>query len=143
MRSHRYALGLQAQQRGNGVLGLREYYNPVCVRSRPRQTRDSTPFLAPRGDNVERIARMRRGGGRSAVRRFDSRGVRRERSVALRNVVRHGWERRRGADGGVWRPAHPVVSLGPSRGGERLGRGPAGQRYVAVAGVVARPSWTN
>jgi hypothetical protein len=72
------------------VLGLREYENPVCVRSRPRQTGDSTSFLALWGDNVERMARMRRGGGRSAVRRFDSRGVRRERSVALRNVVCHG-----------------------------------------------------
>ena len=41
---------------------------------------------------MERMARMRRGGGRHAVRRFDSRGVRRERSVALRDAVRHGWD---------------------------------------------------
>ena len=32
------------------------------------------------------------GGGRYAVRRFDSRGLRRERSVALREAVRHGWD---------------------------------------------------
>lgn len=43
-------------------------------------------------DNMERMARMRRGGGRHAVRRCDSRGVRRERSVALREAVRHGWD---------------------------------------------------
>jgi hypothetical protein len=36
---------------------------------------------------------MRRGGGRCyTVRRFDSRGVRRERSVALRDAVRNGWD---------------------------------------------------
>ena len=44
------------------------------------------------GDNMERMARMRRGGGRYLVRRGDSRGVRRERSVALREAVRHGWD---------------------------------------------------
>jgi hypothetical protein len=44
------------------------------------------------GDNMERMARMRRGGGRHAVRRFDSRGVRRARSVALRDAVRDGWD---------------------------------------------------
>jgi hypothetical protein len=44
------------------------------------------------GDNMERMARMRRGGGRHVVRRFDSRGVRRERSVTLRDAVRNGWD---------------------------------------------------
>jgi hypothetical protein len=43
-------------------------------------------------DNMERMARMRRGGGRYPVRRFGSRGVRRERSVALREAVRNGWD---------------------------------------------------
>ncbi|WP_395311298.1 hypothetical protein V4U86_11350 [Mycobacterium sp. AMU20-3851] len=43
------------------------------------------------GDNMERMARMRRGGGRQAMRRCDSRGVLRERSVALREAVCRGW----------------------------------------------------
>ena len=42
------------------------------------------------GDNMDRMVKMRRGGGRYVVRRGDRRGVRRERSVALREAVRHG-----------------------------------------------------
>ena len=45
---------------------------------------------APQGDNMERMARIRRGGGRYAPRRFDSRRIRPERSVALREAVHHG-----------------------------------------------------
>jgi hypothetical protein len=41
---------------------------------------------------MERIGRMPRGGGRHAVRCFDSHSVRRERSVALRDAVRHRWD---------------------------------------------------
>jgi hypothetical protein len=44
------------------------------------------------GDNMDRMVKMRRGGGRYVVRRGDRRGVRRERSVALREAVRHGWD---------------------------------------------------
>lgn len=128
---------LQAQQRGNGVLRLREYENPVCVRSRPRQTRNSTSFLAPRGDDVERLARMRRGGAALRQSRCAARTIG---GVTQCGAPRLG--RRRSTGGGAWRPTHAVVSLPLARGGERLGRG-AGRRYVAVAGVVARPSWTN
>ncbi len=39
---------------------------------------------------MERMARMRCGGGRYAVRRLDGRGIRRERSATLREAVRHG-----------------------------------------------------
>ncbi|MHC9291939.1 hypothetical protein [Mycolicibacterium poriferae] len=39
---------------------------------------------------MERMARMRRGGGRYALRRLDGRGSRRERSATLREAMRHG-----------------------------------------------------
>jgi hypothetical protein len=44
-------------------------------------------------DNMVRMARARRGGGRPAIRRRGA-GVaaRRARAVALREAVRHGWD---------------------------------------------------
>jgi len=68
VRPHRYALAMACGALAAGVLGLHE-----C-------------------DNMDRMVKMRRGGGRYVVRRGDRRGVRRERSVALREAVRHGWD---------------------------------------------------
>ncbi|AFM20480.1 MULTISPECIES: hypothetical protein [Mycolicibacterium] len=92
VRPHRYALAIVSGVVAAGVLGLHECDNPVCVKvadaTEPRQHVVS----GTQGDNMERMARMRRGGGRNKLRRFDSRGVRRDRSVALREAVRHGWD---------------------------------------------------
>lgn len=73
-----------------GVLGLHECDNPVCVKIAAETDVQQHVVSGSQGDNMERMARMRRGGGRHVVRRFDSRGVLRERSVALRDAVRHG-----------------------------------------------------
>jgi hypothetical protein len=66
--------------------------DPVCVKIGAETDIKRHVVSGSQGDNMERMARMRRGGGRYAVRRFDSRGVRRERSVALRDAVRNGWD---------------------------------------------------
>ena len=92
VRPHRYALAIAAGSVAAGVLSLHECDNPVCVKIAATTDVQQHVVSGSQGDNMERMARMRRGGGRHAVRRFDSRGVRRERSVALRDAVRHGWD---------------------------------------------------
>lgn len=92
VRPHRYALAIAGGVVAAGVLGLHECDNPVCVRIAAETDLKQHVVVGSQGDNMERMARMRRGGGRYAVRRFDSRGVRRERSVALRDAVRDGWD---------------------------------------------------
>lgn len=94
MRSPRYALAIVFVPGvvAAGVLGLQECDNPVCVKISAATEPHQHVVSGSQGDNMERMARMRRGGGRYAVRRFDSRGFRGERSVALREAVRHGWE---------------------------------------------------
>jgi hypothetical protein len=91
VRPHRYALAFAGGVVIAGVLGLHECDNPVRVRIAAEGDVQHV-VSGSQGDNMERMARMRRGGGRYAVRRFDSRGVRRERSVALREAVRNGWD---------------------------------------------------
>ena len=91
VRPHRYALALRCGLLAAGVLGLHECDNPVCVKVAADGDVEHV-VAGSQGDNMERMARMRRGGGRYLVRRGDSRGVRRERSVALREAVRHGWD---------------------------------------------------
>lgn len=63
-----------------------------CARKSRQRDVQQHVVSGSQGDNMERMARMRRGGGRHAVWHFDSRGVRRERSVTLRDAVRHGWD---------------------------------------------------
>ena len=92
VRPHRYALAIESGVVAAGVLGLHECDNPVCVKIAADEATQLHVVSGSQGDNMERMSRMRRGGGRYAVRRFDSRGVRRERSVALREAVRHGWD---------------------------------------------------
>ena len=92
VRPHRYALAMACGALAAGVLGLHECDNPVCVKIAADTDPQQHVVSGSQGDNMERMARMRRGGGRHAARRFDSRGVRRERSVALRDAVRHGWD---------------------------------------------------
>ena len=91
VRLHRYALALRCGLLAAGVLGLHECDKPVCVKVAADGDVEHV-VAGSQGDNMERMARMRRGGGRYLVRRGDSRGVRRERSVALREAVRHGWD---------------------------------------------------
>ena len=92
VRPHRYALAIAEGSVAAGVLGLHQCDNPVCVKVAAISDPQQHVVSGSQGDNMERMARMRRGGGRRAVRRCDSRGVRRERSVALREAVRHGWD---------------------------------------------------
>jgi len=91
VRPHRYALALASGVIAAEVLGLHQCDNPSCVKVATDGGVEHVVAGSQR-DNMERMARMRRGGGRYPVRRFDSRGVRRERSVALREAVRHGWD---------------------------------------------------
>ncbi|MGB3354379.1 MAG: hypothetical protein WBB00_16590 [Mycobacterium sp.] len=88
----RIALAIAGGSVAAGVLGLHECDNPVCVKIAAETDNQRHVVSESQGDNMERMARMRRGGGRHAVRRFDSRGIRRERSVALRDAARHGWD---------------------------------------------------
>ena len=92
VRPHRYALAIRGGSVAAGVLGLHECDNPVCVKVADATAPRRHVVSGSQGDNMERMARMGRGGGRHAVRRFDRRGLRRERSVALRDAVRNGWD---------------------------------------------------
>jgi hypothetical protein len=92
VRPHRYALAIAGGSVAAGVLGLHECDNPVCVKIADATAPHRHVVSGSQGDNMERMARMGRGGGRHAVRRFDRRGLRRERSVALRDAVRNGWD---------------------------------------------------
>ncbi|BBY29954.1 hypothetical protein [Mycolicibacterium sediminis] len=91
VRPHRYALAIAGGSVAAGVLGLHECDNPVCVKIAADTDPHQHSVSGSQGDNMEWMARMRRGGGH-AVRRCDSRGVRRERSVALCEAVRHSWD---------------------------------------------------
>jgi hypothetical protein len=87
-----YALAIAGGVVAAGVLGLHECDNPVCVKIAAETDFQRHVASGSQGDSMERMARMRRGGGRYAVRRFDSRRVRCERSVALRDAMRNGWD---------------------------------------------------
>ncbi|OKH72358.1 hypothetical protein EB72_21600 [Mycobacterium sp. SWH-M1] len=89
VRPHRYALAIVSGVVAAGVLGLHECDNRVRQDLGGNKT-PSARRSGPQGDNIERMARMRRGGGRYALRRLDGRGIRRERSATLREAVRHG-----------------------------------------------------
>jgi hypothetical protein len=91
VRPHRYALAMAAGALAAGVLGLHECDNPVCVKVAADGEIEHV-VAGSQGDNMDRMVKMRRGGGRYLVRRGDSRVARRERSVALREAVRHGWD---------------------------------------------------
>jgi hypothetical protein len=91
VRPHRYALAMDCGALAAGVLGLHECDNPVCVKIAADGEIEHV-VAGSQGDNMDRMVKMRRGGGRYVVRRGDRRGVRRERSVALREAVRHGWD---------------------------------------------------
>ena len=87
VRPNRYALALS---RGGALsprtLALHECDNPICARVGPRHI-----VGGDQRHNMARMVRMGRGGSGRAI-RGDRRDVRRQRSVALREAVRHGWD---------------------------------------------------
>jgi hypothetical protein len=68
VRPHRYALALSCGLVAAGVLGLHECDNLVCVKVAADGDVEHV-VAGSQGDNMERMARMRRGGGRYLVRR--------------------------------------------------------------------------
>jgi hypothetical protein len=74
-------------------LGLHECDNPLCVKVCAPEEQCQHVVVGTQGHNMRRMARMRRGGGRRAI-RSDGLRARRDRSVALRAVRRErGWDR--------------------------------------------------
>ena len=99
VRAARYALAmaLAGETLPADVSALHECDNPVCVRVLSADTRiDSAPRHVVPGDqreNMSRMARMRRGGGRPAIVARGAGVARRvQRSLALREAVRDGWD---------------------------------------------------
>ncbi|AGZ54686.1 MULTISPECIES: hypothetical protein [Mycobacterium] len=96
VRANRYALAasLEGKALEPWVRALHGCDNPVCVRaSLPDELGLLHVIGGSQRDNMQMMARARRGGGRVLVRRGDH-GVmaRRARAVALRDAVRHGWD---------------------------------------------------
>lgn len=102
VRSNRYALALA---REGEALEPRERSLhgcdvPLCVRvSLPGELGRRHVYAGTQRDNMEQMGRSGRGGGRVAVRRGNA-GLlaRRDRSIALREAVRHGWDAQAVAD---------------------------------------------
>lgn len=93
VRANRYALAraLGGLLPGD-VFALHECDNPLCVKVNAAGSRYQHTVAGTQRDNMIRMARMRRGGGR--VPRSGGEGLRwrRARSVALREAVRQGWD---------------------------------------------------
>ena len=99
VRAHRYALAasLSGRELAGSALALHECDNPLCVRV-------TDPAGAPAGvllhvvtgsqaQNMQRMGRRGRGGGRRAIPgRGEPLAARVRRSVALRAAVRDGWD---------------------------------------------------
>ena len=92
VRPNRYALALATGSAlGADVFALHECDNPVCVKVSGPGARCEHVVAGTQLDNMRRMARARRGGGRPTIRGL-GREARRARSVALRQAVQ----------GGVW-----------------------------------------
>ena len=88
IRPNRYALALaNGGVLEAGVLALHECDNPICIR-----VGDGHVTAGTQSENMARMVRMGRGGAQRSLRQGDARGERRERSVALREAVRDGWD---------------------------------------------------
>ena len=96
VRANRYALAAAREGRAlePWVRALHGCDNPVCVRvSRPGEGGLLHVVGGSQRDNMEQMARARRGGARPAVRRgVAGLAQRRARAVALRDAVRGGWD---------------------------------------------------
>jgi hypothetical protein len=92
VRPNRYALALATGSAvGADVFALHECDNPVCVKVSGPGALCEHVVAGTQFDNMRRMARARRGGGRPTIRGL-GREARRARSVALREAVQ----------GGVW-----------------------------------------
>lgn len=96
LRSNRYALAvsLQGAPLEPWVYGLHGCDNTSCVRVSTADERGIKHLTqGTQRENMERMGRMGRGGGRRPIQRGRA-GLleRRERAVALREAVRHGWD---------------------------------------------------
>ena len=92
VRPNRYALALATGSAvGADVFALHECDNPVCVKVSGPGALCEPVVAGTQFDNMRRMARVRRGGGRPTIRGL-GREARRARSVALREAVQ----------GGVW-----------------------------------------
>lgn len=93
VRPHRYALARwHAVPLGVDELGLHECDMPLWVKVCDRGAVRQHVVVGSQGDNMRRVARIRRGGGRRAM-PSDGLHARRERSVALRAVLpEQGWD---------------------------------------------------
>ena len=93
VRPNRYALALATGAAvGADVFALHECDNPVCVKVSPPGSLRQHVVAGTQFDNMRRMARARRGGGRPTIRGL-GREARRARSVALREAVQGGaWD---------------------------------------------------
>ena len=92
VRANRYVLALfSGSTLGADVFALRECHNPVCVKVSGPGALCEYVVAGTQFDNIRRMARARRGGGRPTMRGLGCE-ARRARSVALREAVQ----------GGVW-----------------------------------------
>jgi hypothetical protein len=92
VRPNRYALALASGLALTpDVFALHECDVPLCVKVAVAGARCQHVVAGTQRDNMVRMARAGRGGGRPLIRR-DGRGARRARSVALRTAVRAGWD---------------------------------------------------
>jgi hypothetical protein len=94
VRPHRYALARAlGSPLASDEFGLHECDMPLCVKVCGADAPRRHVVIGDQGDNMRRMARMRRGGGRKVI-GGDGLRSRRERSVALRTVLRErGWDR--------------------------------------------------
>ncbi|KWX19585.1 hypothetical protein AFM11_35160 [Mycolicibacterium wolinskyi] len=91
VRPNRYALAMSTgEPLGVDVLALHECDNPICVKINPAGSVRQHVVAGTQSENMTRMGRGRRGGGRPTIRGVGRR-ARRERSVALREAVRDGW----------------------------------------------------
>ncbi|MCW2651662.1 MAG: hypothetical protein JWR32_2638 [Mycobacterium sp.] len=95
VRANRYAL---AKASGAPLPGDRLALHgcdiPLCVRvSLPGELGQLHIVAGSQRDNMIRMGRMGRGGGRRPIRRRNGREARRALSLALREAVRDGWDR--------------------------------------------------
>jgi hypothetical protein len=92
VRPNRYALALATGMALTpDVFALHECDVPLCVKVAEPRARCQHVVAGTQRDNMLRMARAGRGGGRPTIRR-DGRGSRRARSVALRAAVHEGWD---------------------------------------------------
>lgn len=93
VRTNRYALARSWEgQLPAHMLALHECDNPLCVRVNPVEERYQHLVGGTQEDNMRRMGRAGRGGGRSITRGRDGMQRRQKRSLALREAAAQGWD---------------------------------------------------